>query len=1000
MDGPSASATLHHSFPQPEDLLSERGEEDADSEQQGVAGEETEQDDGTESNTTKQDRLSIVPKQSGQPQPRLEHRLASDFSTQTPGGHTFVTARTRPRGKAQLKSAPINARKPSFVTASECCIGQSVPETSANDQGSKAAKDLSGGASNKGRDKALRAQSSGVEYATSSTTSLLQHGEDPAVDTPSPNSTKARSSLFPPQRDSKTGITSRSDLENPVGNQSLSEAATPGLVKFNVPENTPEGNTTTNAKLSHIHRRRSWRHRHGQSRPGEIVKMEKMLVRIDSTKNEVEPDFDENGSLKIDVRPIEKWREYVVVCRESTTDDSDYSIQMYKTRVIPDVEETHVRKRSAHEIPLDRKKTKINLYSSLDKTLVIWAPWRQGRAIYILRTRSAASSVEWYTFLRGVLGHRRSPTLEIHVPDLSVSLQLKDPFGHLESSTDAIQAAKGDQQAIAKIMEAERAVAGDLIARCMKMLENSPEWSDVLDMWLKNEKMGLAWKRYDRLEWVHGANEQKMYGTIAMQKSHELELRPKQHFPTSTKIEIGESMDEPAPVEGFLVRLTSQKGRSQRFGKMFFKRLYFVTHNQYLCYCRPAKALPPPPPKLSLEKSSRIPSADQIVKGTPLIYAIDPYPLVEGQVEWMKNGNAATRQKADREAYKEAERTVNTMLGAEGYINLSHVVKVRNVQRGASPADENVDQGPAVNFHRDVPDTSRDDGKTDQFDDQRTFEMELKNGLVVRLQAYNEETKKEWMSRLEKLVKYWKARLTDNMKLFQQVRQANLSALEIDEESEAYLGQFGQKWEVTRSIASPQLFNMCGISCCRVITLAGTLYHKPRRHTTFLRCGVVLCHGQLLIFHGTLRERTGKEVPHIQHERQNVINLKDCYIYSGLVTEGDLLYQNRTFDSNHPGHHALPRLYREDGWTSTDEDTMTCFVIWQARKRSFFKALEDQGEGKTRQRLRYVSQLGVPGRSIVFKTRSRAERDHWVLSIGMEIERLQQGEEIRVVPKK
>ena len=76
---------------------------------------------------------------------------------------------------------------------------------------------------------------------------------------------------------------------------------------------------------------------------------------------------------------------------------------------------------------------------------------------------------------------------------------------------------------------------------------------------------------------------------------------------------------------------------------------------------------------------------------------------------------------------------------------------------------------------------------------------------------------------------------------------------------------------------------------------------------------------------------------------------------------------------------------------------MTCFVIWQARKRSLFKAEEYQGEGKTRQRLKYVSQLGVPGRSIVFKTRSRAERDHWVLSVGMEIERLQQGEEVRVV---
>lgn len=55
-------------------------------------------------------------------------------------------------------------------------------------------------------------------------------------------------------------------------------------------------------------------------------------------------------------------------------------------------------------------------------------------------------------------------------------------------------------------------------------------------------------------------------------------------------------------------------------------------------------------------------------------------------------------------------------------------------------------------------------------------------------------------------------------------------------------------------------------------------------------------------------------------------------------------------------------------------------------------------DGKTKQRLRYVSQLGVPGRSIVFKARSRAERDHWVMAIGTEIDRLQSSEDVRVVP--
>ena len=79
---------------------------------------------------------------------------------------------------------------------------------------------------------------------------------------------------------------------------------------------------------------------------------------------------------------------------------------------------------------------------------------------------------------------------------------------------------------------------------------------------------------------------------------------------------------------------------------------------------------------------------------------------------------------------------------------------------------------------------------------------------------------------------------------------------------------------------------------------------------------------------------------------------------------------------------------------------MTCFVIWQPQNKSFFKASEKKDSGKTRQTLRYVSRLGVPGRTIVFKARSRAERDHWVMSIGMEIERAQGVEDIRVVDQK
>ncbi|KAL9026080.1 MAG: hypothetical protein Q9196_005206 [Gyalolechia fulgens] len=994
LDGPLSTTNFTQSFPQPEDV-----EDSIDGE--GETDQAHQEDEQTHVPTKRdasgvRDRTSHDEADTAAPTPSPERKLGNkwlqrpqdDQTVRTQFGSqmsssSFVTAFSEPRSpqqKSRRREEPL-----SFVTALEPPMPHS-PIEGFRDRPER---------SNISLKDSLPRRSGSVDSPISgdganSKTSLLHRTET--------NKSTTQPFTF--------GTCANGVGDNDTQTQSMAPAAThisTGMVRFNVPaEISHRGGGSTNATVSQVSRRRSWRYlRRGGAHPGEIVKTERMLVRIDTAVQQLPKSYNENDSIKTESRTLEKWREYVVVCRESRKEEeSDFAIQLYKTRVIPALEDPHAAKRCTHEIPLLKKTTNVNLYSSLDKTLVMWIPWRGNTKIFLLRPRSASSSVEWYTFIRNALGWKRPQDLQVNVPDLSVTLQIINPFSHLEAARAAASSLSNDETALLKSMKAEEAIASVIIDRCVAMLQESKEWAQVLQNWLEHEKMGLAWKRYDRLEWVHGANEQKMYGTLAMQKSHELELRPKKHYPTMVKPPNQSTIEEPAPAEGFLIRLTSQRGRVQRLGKMFFKRLYFFTHNHYLCYCRPAKALPPLPPTASLGPTSKIPTMTEVTQETPLIYAVNPYPIKDGKIEWLGEGTTASIERADEEAYTEAERRTNSLLNAEGYINMCQIVGVREVHRGSTPADANVDQGPDVDFHVAVSDSRQDDGKTDEFDDERAFELVLNNGLVVRLQAYNKETKKEWMTRLRKLIEYWKLRTADDMTLLKSIRQANLEKLDIDEEMEAHLGQFGEKWEVSRAVASPQLFNICGISCCRAITMSGTLYRKPRKHTTFLKCGVILCHGQLLIFQGTLRERTGKEISYIQHERQTSIDLRNCYIYSGLVTEGDLLYQNRTFDSNHPGHNSLPRVYLDDGWTSTDEDTMTCFVIWQATKKSLFKANDETEEGKARQRLRYVSRLGVPGRSMVFKARSRAERDHWVMSVGMEIERLQQGEEVRVVDQK
>ncbi|MCJ1245791.1 hypothetical protein MMC30_002995 [Trapelia coarctata] len=761
-----------------------------------------------------------------------------------------------------------------------------------------------------------------------------------------------------------------------------------GLVRFNIPERLAEDEDWARAKISKAMAKRPLSNlRRAKPKPGVLIKSEKMLVRVDSTPVDLPEDYDENSSMRFETRPVEKWRELVVACRKCTDDTAEFVVQMYKSRVINAVEQGQVQKRCAYEIPLARKTTKINLYSSLDKTIVIWAPYRKGTRIFILRPRSSASSVEWYTFLRSTIGWKRPSSLKVNVPDLNLTLQLAYPFEELEISNDSVQTAKGDSKAMTELLDNEKTISNTIVNRCMDMLKESPEWGDVVDNWTREERMGLAWKRYDRLEWVHGANEQKMYGTLAMERTHDLELRPKEHYPTTALSADNTKVDEPAPIEGYLIRLTSQRGRDQRFGKMFTKRSYFSTHNQFLCFCKPSKAMPPTPPELPKVQGQDVPTVGQIAEKLPLIYGVNPYPIDNGQISWLTGTSESTIEN-DQHAFDEAERQINMLLETDGYFDLCHLKHIRNVPKDGSPVSAQVE-----------PDAAPSNaGMANHTEDGRTFELVLRNGLIVRLKAYDETTKTEWVTRLTRIADYWKARIAGDLDMYKLVRKENLEKLDIDEEMESFMGQYARKWEVTRSVASPQLYNMCGVSCCRTITMSGTLYRKPRMHSTFKRCNLILSHGHLLVYQGTLRTHSGKELPHTHHQRQEVLDLKNTYIYSGLITEGDLLYQNQTFDSNHPGHHALPRVYLEDSWTSFDEDTATCFVIWYNMKKSFFMANTDSDKG-TRNHLRYVSRLGVPGRSVVFKARSRAERDHWVMNIGMEIERLQQAEEIRVVSK-
>jgi len=344
-----------------------------------------------------------------------------------------------------------------------------------------------------------------------------------------------------------------------------------------------------------------------------------------------------------------------------------------------------------------------------------------------MRPRSAAISVEWYTFLSQALGWKRPSSMVVHVPDLQASIQIVNPFEQIDQAKKELDSSNPHA-----VIHEERTAASHLMRTSLRMIRQTPEWQEIILQWKERDRVGLAWKRYDRIEWIHGSNEEKMYGSVAMQKTHELELRPKLHYPTTVDLESG-SMTEPPPVEGFLIRLTSGSGKDQRLGRLFFKRMYFYVHDNLLCFCKPATALPPPPSKLPPKRGSKVPSPDEIIEKIPLIYSITPFPITDGNIDWVRNANETYQNEKNDEAYEEAHRSVQSLLNTEGFIDLTKVKQVRRLANNNMSEDPL--EGDDVDFHQEVSNTNDEDGVVDTLDDQRTFELVLNNGMTLKLQV-------------------------------------------------------------------------------------------------------------------------------------------------------------------------------------------------------------------------------------------------------------------------
>ncbi|CAI2176254.1 11906_t:CDS:2 [Funneliformis geosporum] len=590
--------------------------------------------------------------------------------------------------------------------------------------------------------------------------------------------------------------------------------------------------------------------------PDTIIKEDRMLVRTERIYNRGTPTLYKKHSLKGHLSRKQQtqsvgWREYIVKLRPGM-------IELYKNKKV------RVSKMRFTET------TRLRLLSAVDYTIALRQRSGSGMKVkvFVINPKTVEQSVEWYRLLYATLGEpsvNPMPSLfEVYVPDFDVHVRIP-----LEGRNQAYYI-----------------TAEEVTKLVLDELSGEPEWEDVLIEWLKSCDLRLCWKRYDRLEWIvwEKNEEGKARNDLLacpqfIEATHQLQLRPTEHYPTFVHLSDGTILYEPPPVEGYLIRVTNNKGLRKP------KRLYFTSHDHYLFLLKPFAASPPPPPVPTLNSDE---AQQQTVQ--PLIYSIAPQP--QGQC-----GQTDNFMKTD------AKRRVKQIKNAVGFINLIDVMEVKLADKDHLGIIE-------VENH------------------ERYFDLVLNNGRVITLQTYSRQTLDEWVKRLDALIKYWKARIMSDK--------------------------------------------------------GGLLYHKTRFRGTFQNYHHILIKGHLLYYNLYIRSSlSGTATRQNFHKLRGCINLADCYVYSGSITENDLLYSNST-RFNVSGTHKLPRIY-PDGLYCFDDDEESTFVIWQGEQTLCLD--KDKEKSRNKICLKKKSMLDRPGKIWVFRARSRIEREEWVWAINVEIER-------------
>lgn len=760
------------------------------------------------------------------------------------------------------------------------------------------------------------------------------------------------------------------------------------VAKERVKEAAKRTKALLKAEVRNRNRRRVFRRMNRLFEAGEIIKMEKMLVMVKKLEKDNRHLIEFSETEPCDTRIVERWKEYFVIARATDDMDNPVLIQFQNKRKMNNDIDT-VQSSNRLDIHFNSE-CLVNFYNSLDKTISIV---KDDKA-FILRCQTVSSSVNWLTFLQQTLGKSVPKNMNVKIPGLNISLNVN---------------LKED---LAKLMELEMPESLELIIKTRGYhRENLPIVQYLTEKigskfaWLGYEDivrevkegkivLGFSWRNYDRLEWVLKEKFSNIVWQQCMNSTHLLELRKIEHYPMTVQ-----GISEPTSIEGFLSRLTTVQGNKLHgpFKKQFFAFSYLFTSSHLLFYSYSHKGLPPLPYSENsfnyrFIECDRHSTFETLRDTVPQVYHHNPFEVdLDGHFQWLKKNITKDEfWKRDDFATYEFDRKLAMILRADGVIDLTDVVSIHKHDHTKFPIAVDTASNLVWNNSVEVdPEVSKD----------CYFEITMKNGTNLVLRAPNPLVKNEWITRLRLLKEYWALRVQEDIERLIRIKEANIRELRTDDYSEANVTDSKSTWENLRGTADSVVHNITPYSIYRPIIRCGFLYQKPKKHSSFKKYYVVLIPGFIILYRSYDRNFIGTAKRTFSHTHYMTIPITDCYIYSGIICENDLVESKGDFSAQITAQKSLPRVYN-DGWLSSDYEPSRCFTLWFGTKRGISgrtkvsvdpgKNLDRLSQGESSKNpglLKLVSRLGVTGRSMVFMCRSRQEKDLWVSGLYSQLER-------------